>query len=385
MRHSRNRFAQDFQKSITHITSFSEFFFLYYIKQKVVLFSKTFEKNKNYLVKFFLMKRGRYNRPFLHFATMGVLGLGVLIGPYVADAYPVFTKQAHANTDLSNAENQEQSINISDNVFSTDQSEKPRDKVIVYTVQKGDTISTVAKKFGISTDTVKWASNLSSDNISVGDTLQILPVSGVLHKVSKGDTVYTIAKKYDTDAQKIVDFPFNEFANPETFALVAGQEVVVPDGIQPDVTNSQRSVIKQKLQQSYLAVGGAPSVAPGSFSFPVPGYTGISQYASWYHMALDITEPIGTPVFAAHSGTVTRVSIGTWDSGYGTNIWISDGQGTESHYAHMSQISVSVGQSVSGGRTVLGLSGNTGNSTGPHMHFEIKKNGVLVNPLPYVQ
>ncbi len=381
----KNRLAQTSRRIFSHISSFSEFFFLYYSKRKIISFSQTFEKNKNHLVKFFLMKRGRYNRPFLHLATMGVLGVGVLIGPYVADAYPVFTKQAQANTDLSNAENQQQSINISDNVFSTDQSEKPRDKVITYTVQKGDTLSTVAKKFSISTDTVKWASDLSSDNIAVGDTLQILPVTGILHKVSKGDTVYTIAKKYDTDAQKIVDFPFNEFANPETFALVEGQEVIVPDGIKPDVSSSQRSVIKQQLQQSYLAVGNAPAVAAGSFFFPVPGNTGVSQYASWYHMALDITAPIGTPVFAAHSGTVTRVSVGTWDSGYGTNVWISDGQGTETHYAHLSQINVSVGQSVSGGRTVLGLSGNTGNSTGPHTHFEVRKNGVLVNPLPYVQ
>lgn len=383
--YSSHRLAKASGQLKYHLVAFAEFFFLYYLKRKIMAFSGTFEKNKNRLVRFFLMKRGRYNRPFLHLTTMGVLGLGVLIGPYLADAYPVFTKQAQANTDLANAENQQQSINISDNVFSTDRSDKPRDKVITYTVQKGDTVSTVAKKFGISTDTVKWASDLDSDNIAVGDTLKIMPVSGILHKVSKGDTVYTIAKKYDTNAQKIVEFPFNEFANPETFSLVEGQELIVPDGIKPDVSDSQRTVIKQQLQQSYLAVGNAPAVAAGSFAFPVPGNTGISQYASWYHMALDITAPIGTPVYAAHSGTVTRVSLGTWDSGYGNNVWISDGQGTETHYAHMSSVSVSVGQSVSGGRSVLGLSGNTGNSTGPHMHFEIRKNGVLVNPLPYVQ
>lgn len=382
---SSSRLARIRGRALYHLTSFGEFFFLYYLKRKIMAGSMTFEKNKNYLVRFFLMKRGRYNRPFLHLTTMGVLGLGVLIGPYLADAYPVFTKQAQANTDLANAENQQQSINITDNVFSTDQSDKPRDKVITYTVQKGDTLTSVAKKFGISTDTIKWSNDLDSDSITVGDTLQILPVTGIMHKVSKGDTVYTIAKKYDTDAQKIVDFPFNEFANPETFALVEGQELVVPDGIQPDVSSTQRSVIKQQLQQSYLAVGNAPAVSAGSFFFPLPGNTGISQYASWYHMALDITAPIGTPVYAAHSGTVTRVSVGTWDTGYGTNVWISDGQGVESHYAHMSQIYVSVGQSVTGGKTVLGLSGNTGNSTGPHMHFEIRKNGVLVNPLPYVQ
>lgn len=382
---SKTQLARSKARIVYHLSSFAEFFFLYYLKRKVVVFSSAFEKNKNYLVRFFLMKRGRYNRPFLHLMTMGVLGIGVLVGPYIAEAYPVFTKEAQANTDLANAENQQQSINISDDVFSTDSSEKPRDKAITYTIQKGDTISSVAKKYGISSDTIKWANSLDSDTISVGDTLKILPVTGIVHKVSKGDTVYTIAKKYDTNAQKIVEFPFNDFANPETFALVEGQELVVPDGIKPDVSTNQRTIIKQQLQKSYLAVGNAPAVAAGLFSFPVPGNTGISQYASWYHMALDITAPVGTPVIAAHTGTVTRVSVGTWDNGYGTNIWISDGQGTETHYAHMSQVNISVGQAVSGGKTVLGLSGNTGNSTGPHTHFEVRRNGGLVNPLPYVQ
>ncbi|MBI5044841.1 MAG: peptidoglycan DD-metalloendopeptidase family protein [Candidatus Levybacteria bacterium] len=330
------------------------------------------------------MKRGRYNRPFLHMATMGVLSVGVLIGPYLADTYPVFTQQARANTDLAFAENQQQSIETTDNVFSTDRSEKPRDKVLTYTVQKGDTISTIAKKFGISTDTIKWSNDLSSDAISVGDNLKIIPVTGILHKVGKGESIYTIAKKYDTEAQKIVDFPFNEFANPETFALVDGQELIVPDGIKPDVSQNQRNTIKQQ-QQTFFAQGAAPAVSAGGFSFPLPGSTGVSQYASWYHMALDMTAPIGTPVVAAHNGTVTQVSIGSWDGGYGNNVWISDGQGTDTHYAHMSSVSVSVGQSVAGGRTVLGLSGNTGRSTGPHLHFEVRRNGALQNPLLYLR
>lgn len=372
------------KKVVSHFLSFGEFFFLYYLRRKVLAFSHTFEKNKNYLVKFLLMKRGRYNRPFLHLTTMGVLGIGVLVGPYLADTYPVFTQQARANTDLANAENQQQSINISENVFSTDRSDKPRDKAITYTVQRGDTLSTIAKKFGISPETIKWSNDLASDTISVGDELQILPVTGIQHKVSKGDTVYTIAKKYDTEAQKIVDFPFNEFANPETFALVEGQMLLVPDGIKPDVSDSKRNTIKQQ-QRTYFAQGSAPAVSAGAFSFPLPGNTGISQYASWYHMALDITAPTGSPVIAAHNGTVTQVSIGSWDGGYGTNVWISDGQGTQTHYAHMSSISVSVGQSVVGGKTVLGLSGNTGRSTGPHLHFEVMRNGALQNPLSYLQ
>lgn len=380
----RSRLAATIRKVGDHFFEFGEFFFFYYLRRKVFAFSHTFEKNKNHLVKFLLMKRGRYNRPFLHITTMGVLGIGVLVGPYLADTYPVFTQQAKANTDLANAENQQQSIDMNENVFSTDTSLKPRDKVITYTVQKGDTISTIAKKFGITTDTIKWENDLDSDTIAVGDELKIMPVTGIQHKVSKGDTVYTIAKKYDTVAQKIVDFPFNEFANPETFALVEGQMLVVPDGIKPDVSENVRNIIKQQ-QRTFFAQGSAPAVSAGAFAFPLPSNTGISQYPTWYHMALDITAPTGTAVVAAHNGTVTQVSIGAWDGGYGTNVWISDGQGAETHYAHMSQINVSVGQSVVGGKTVLGLSGNSGRSTGPHLHFEVRKNGALQNPLSYLQ
>lgn len=368
-------------KIIRHLSSFGEFFFLYYLRRKVLTSFHLFEKNKNHLVKFFLMKRGRYNRPFLHLATMGVLGMGVLIGPYLADTYPVFTEQARANTDLANAENQQQSINSSENVFSTDKSEKPRDKVIVYTVQKGDTLSTVAKKFGISTDTIKWANDLSSDDIGVGDNLNILPVTGMQHKVAKGDTVYSIAKKYDTEAQKIVDFPFNEFANAETFALVDGQQLLVPDGIKPSVTNTQRTVIRQQ-QYTYVAQG---LVSGGGFSFPLPANTGISQYASWYHMALDITGSIGTPIVASNNGRVSAVNLGTYDGGYGNNIYIDGDNGYQTHYAHMQNSNVSVGDSVIAGKTVIGWVGMTGRTTGPHVHFEIRRNGALLNPLQFLQ
>lgn len=368
----------------SHCLEFVDFFFFYYLKRKIIFASITFEKNKNRLVKLFIIKRGRYNRPFLHLTTMSVLGAGVLIAPYLADTYPLFPSSV-VNVDLASAENREQeSIVVGEDVFETKKSQKPRDRVIIYIVQKGDTLSSIAEKFSISTETIRWANDLSSDNLNVGDELKILPVSGIVHKVQKGDTVYSIAKKYDTNAQKIVDFPFNEFANPETFALVEGQMLIVPDGIKPDISQSQRNVIKQQ-QRTFFAQGSAPVVSAGAFFFPLPNNTGISQYASWYHMAIDITAPVGTPVVAAHSGTVTQVSIGSWDGGYGTNVWISDGQGTETHYAHMNTISVSVGQSVTGGQSVLGTSGNTGRSTGPHLHFEVRKNGVLVNPLLYLR
>lgn len=321
-----------------------------------------------------MMKRGRYNRPLLHIMTMSVLGIGVLIAPFIADTYPIFSTDATSVLAV-NASAQQQSIIAGENVFQTVESDKPRDKILEYTVEKGDTLSTIAKKFNVSTDTIKWANNLTSDDLTVGDSLDILPVSGVAHKVASGDSIYSIAKKYSADAQGIADFPFNEFVNPEKFTLVEGQIVIVPEGVKP----SEQPTIKRQV---YLAQGPIP-VSPGGFTFPLRG--GISQFASWYHMALDITGAYGTPIVAAHNGTVTSVSLGTWDGGYGNNVWISNGEGVESHYAHMTGSNVSVGQAVVGGKTIVGWVGMTGRTTGPHVHFEIRKNGVLVNPLSYVQ
>ncbi len=321
------------------------------------------------------MKRGRYNRPFLHIAAMAFLLIGVVIAPFLANTYPIFSQPVSLSLRKASAEDKKQSIVVGDNLFQTDISQKPRDKIITYTAEGGDTLSTVASKFGISVNTIRWENNLTSDNLSVGQELKILPVTGIAHKVLKGETIYSIAKKYNTDPQKIVDFPFNDFANPETFSLVEGEILIVPDGIKP----SEQKYITPEV---YIVSGPVP-VVKGGFTWPVKGV--ITQFASWYHMALDIAAPYGTPIVAAQSGTVTEVRVGSYDTGYGNNIWISNGEGLDTHYAHMKAVNVSVGEPVVGGKTVIGWIGLTGRTTGPHVHFEIRKNGVLVNPLPYLQ
>jgi len=376
--HKRTSALSQIRKIIFHeLASFFEFFF-YYLKSKIISFSVVFEKNKNRLVKLFLMKRGRYNRPFLHLTTIGFLAVGVLIAPLLSDTFPIFTQKAAA-IDLATP-SAKQSVLAGEEVFQTPVSDKPRDTIIDYTVEKGDTVSTVAKKFStkdnpLSENTIRWANDLSGDNLNVGDTLKILPVAGIAHKVEAGDTVYSIAKKYNTDPQGIVDWPFNEFANPETFALVTGQILIVPNGIKP----SEQKYIKPQV---YIAQGPVP-VATGGFTYPIRG--GISTFFSFYHPGVDITSPYGTPIVAAHNGTVTEVHVGTYDTGYGTNVYISNGAGIVSHYAHMSGVNVSVGQQVTGGRSVIGWIGMTGRTTGPHVHFEIRQNGAAVNPLGYVQ
>jgi len=151
---------------------------------------------------------------------------------------------------------------------------------------------------------------------------------------------------------------------------------MVPDGIKP-------SEVPTYVRPRQIFVAGPTSVSSAGFAWPLRG--GLSQYFSWYHPGIDITSPIGTAIVAATSGTVSAISSGTWDGGYGNSIYIDMGDGHTTHYAHMGAIYVSPGQNVTGGKTVIGTIGMTGRTTGPHVHFEISQNGVLINPLPFLQ
>lgn len=339
-----------------------------------MFFSTKFERNKNIIVKSILIKRGKRNRFFLHVSAMAVLATGVIISPFITDSNP-FTNQENLLTFAQELSEENQSLAPND-VFETQLSDKPRDEIIEYTVQKGDTVSGIAKKFGISDDTIKWENGLRNDNITVGDTLRILPVTGVSHKVSSGDTIYTIAKKYDSNAQAIVDFPFNDFADPQTFSLVTGQTLIVPEGVKPE---EQPTYIRR---QQFIATG--PTVISGAgFTWPIRG--SMNQYYSWYHKAVDIGAPLGAPIVSAQSGTVSQVYVGGWNGGYGTHVIISGDNGYSTLYAHMSGVNVSPGQRVSAGSTAVGWIGLTGRTTGAHLHFEVRGSGGLYNPLSFLQ
>lgn len=349
-------------------------FLISYTRHHSMQFIALIETVKNMFVRLFMMKRGRYSRPFLHFATISVLGIGIMIAPFLTDTFPLFASTNSGVDKTPSPNSQEQSIAVDSNVFQTSVSSNVRSKIIDYTVEKGDTLSTIAQKFGISEDTIKWENNLDSDTLTVGDTLKILPVTGVAYKVQSGDTVYSIAKKFATDAQKIVDFPFNDFANPETFSLVVGEVLVVPDGIQPSSQSTYTAPVYAQVPQ----FSGQQS---GSFIWPLQGI--ITQGYSWYHNGLDIAGAVGTPIYAAKAGTVMEASCG-WNWGYGCHVLLDNGGNYSTMYAHMvQQPSVSVGQTVSQGQ-LIGFRGSTGRSTGPHTHFEIRIGGHAVNPLPYL-
>ena len=229
---------------------------------------------------------------------------------------------------------------------------------------------------GVDTDTIRWANNPSSVDDIAGSKLRILPVSGVVNKVVRGETIFSIAKKYATGSQGIVDYPFNTFVDDETFSLAVGQELIVPDGKMPN--------IQPWSPTRYVAAttpnAGAVS-ATGRFIWPIGGT--ITQRFAWYHKGADIATAYGTPILAADAG---RVVVAGWpaNEGYGNRVMIDHGNGYTTLYAHMASISVSAGQTVNRGDKI-GLEGSTGRSTGPHLHFEVRKNGVPVNPFDYLK
>ena len=244
---------------------------------------------------------------------------------------------------------------------------------ITYTVQSGENVSTIADQFGVSVETILWNNGNLEDNpdyLTVGDVLTILPVSGVYHTVAKGDTLEKIAEKYKVQVKAITAYEGNYMQEPYT--LTVGQKLIVPGGYKP-----------YQVRHVVAWSGTVPKDAKrgtGSFGWPVSGY--ITQRYSEVHPAADIGVREGSSVKAADSGYVAVV--GRSDTGYGRYVLIDHGNGFQTLYAHLSVIYVEIGQSVGKGQTI-GLSGNTGKSTGPHLHFEIKLNGVRRNPFIYLK
>ncbi len=328
-----------------------------------------FEERKGVVVTALYKQRGKKSRQLTHYGMAGLTALGVIMAPMITQEFP----GRQVNPWEISAAPSVLSASTDDPGIDTQISSKVRDSIIDYTVQEGDNIKSIAIKFDVSENTIRWQNSLVGDKIKIGQTLKILPVTGIAHKVSKGDTVYSIAKKYDSEAQAIVDFPFNSFSNDETFELAIGQIVIVPDGVKPaDIPSAPR------IRQTTPDAGTV--VASGQFVWPTAGT--ITQNFAWYHPGLDVANRGLPGVVAADSGRVTSAG---WDaSGYGNMVLIDHGNGFVTRYGHLSSIGVVAGQTVSRG-SLIGRMGSTGHSTGPHLHFEIYKNGARVNPLNYLR
>ena len=231
-----------------------------------------------------------------------------------------------------------------------------RNQILIYTVQPDDTLSQIAKDFGISANSLVWANNLKdSDYLSPGQELKIPPVSGVIHIVKSGDTVQSIAKKYSAKEESIVEFN----GLPKDGALQLGQELIVPDG--------KIQIAGQLIPYSSKVRFATLPDLGGFFVLPTQGY-------NWGRIhdrnGVDIANLCGTPIYAAASGAVVAARESGWNGGAGKYIKISHGNEIYTLYAHLSRLLVSPNEAVVRGQ-LIGLMGSTGRSTGCHLHFEV--------------
>lgn len=230
-------------------------------------------------------------------------------------------------------------------------------QISVYTVREGDTLSGIAEMFNVSVNTIAWANNIKGRVIQPGQDLVILPVTGIQHTVEKGETIASLAKKYNGDAAEIAHF--NELAQDAPLAV--GAIVTIPDGeIPPPAPVPGKSPSPSR--------GGGPSLA-GYYGWPLDG--GVRTQGIHGYNAVDIGAPSGTDVYAAAAGRVIVAIEGGWNGGYGSYIVIEHDNGTQTLYSHESKVLVSPGQRVAKG-ALIGKVGSTGKSTGPHVHFEVR-------------
>lgn len=343
-------------------------FFYNYAKSRIFFFGVNFEKVKDIFVSFLIVKRGKYSQSFLNTSFFLLVFAALLGGSAIAENNPLIANY------FSSKEKQNMSVlgvDVYAMPFETTVSQKPRDTVVEYTVKAGDTLASISKQFDVSVETVKWANNLKKDKIKEGLVLKIPPITGVVHKVASGETVYSIAKKYRTDAQKIVNFPFNDFTDLDTFALNVGQTLYVPDGIIEE---------EKILIPKYIAKATAGQRGIGTFVWPASG--NVTQYPIWYHMALDIANRAAPEILAADSGVVIFADCVRY--GYGCHIVIDHNNGYRTLYAHLSRFNVTAGQNIVRGQSI-GQMGLTGKSTGTHLHFEIREGDKLLNPLEFLR
>ncbi|HWQ99965.1 MAG TPA: M23 family metallopeptidase [Candidatus Methylomirabilis sp.] len=254
----------------------------------------------------------------------------------------------------------------------------PRMNIETYVVQPGDTLSTIARRFGVNVGTILWANSRTEFQfLRPGDALKIPPVSGVLIRVKKGDTIIALAAKYSSDVNEIIRV--NRLVPDESLPL--GLEIVMPGGRPPYVAPV---AVHEPVP---TRPGPRPPNADTTVSplskllWPTSGRV-ITQYYGWRHTGVDIDGDYSSPIYASHDGRV--VQAGWNKGGYGIQIVIQAPNGVMTRYAHASKLFVKVGDVVRKGETIA-MVGTTGRSTGTHLHYEVYVDGKRANPLSYTR
>jgi LysM repeat protein len=233
------------------------------------------------------------------------------------------------------------------------------DQISVYEVRKGDTLAEIAKMYGVTVNTIKWANDIKGNTVAPGEIITILPVSGIKYTIKSGDSTASIAKKFKVKADDIIQF--NNISENE--ALIAGTTLIIPDA-EPEATSKPAPVKKSFASK---IVGGLLSI--GDFVRPMK--VGVKTQGIHGNNGIDIGASIGSEVYASAAGQVIVAKQGGYNGGYGSYVVIQHSNGVQTLYAHLSSVTASRGQSVSQGQ-LIGHSGNTGKSTGPHLHFEVR-------------
>lgn len=275
---------------------------------------------------------------------------------------------------------------------------RARGKIEKYRIQSGDTLEKIARRFGLMQDTLIWSNDITYVNrLQPGEELNIMPVDGVLHSSKEGETIQAIADAYKVSPYVILDSEFNLFlrnAAPET-SLPAGLSIIVPGGVSekkavywnPGITITKGDGGTSRSSGT-ISFGGGPGACgaqpnaggTGSLRIPLPPIYRVGRGFTAYHTGVDLQAPTGTTVFAADGGTVIFAGWSNW--GYGNSVVIAHGN-LVTLYGHMNSINVTCGQSVGAGQPI-GTVGNTGNSTGPHLHFEVRIGETPDNPYNYL-
>lgn len=280
--------------------------------------------------------------------------------------------------------NQEGTAIKKQDAAQTKKVKQPRTEIVYYSVEAGDTVSTIADNFDLSVNSILWENNLNAYSLlHPGDKLAILPQSGISHAVTKGESLQGLANLYNIGKEIIAD------ANKLNVnsGLIIGQKIIIPGGKKLSYASAERTsysgfeVLKELTRPfTKKAVPSASPIRGNKMNWPTAGYK-ISQYYSWRHHAVDIPNKIGTPIYAADSGII---EVAGWGRGYGNTILINHGGGKKTRYGHLSKFYVGVGDRVTKGQAI-GAMGSTGWSTGSHLHFEVIIDNIKYNPLNYIR